>query len=291
MEDGVGGHLRIGELARRVGLKPSLLRAWEKRYGLLAPVRSPGGLRLYSAADEARVKQMQLHLASGMAAAEAARVARQGAPRTVPEAPRASVELGRIADDLRTALDEFDDATAHTALDRLFGAYGLETALNEVVLPYLRSLGERWAEADATVVDEHFASNLIRGRLQAFTRGWDNGRGPGAVLACPSGELHDLPLLCFGVVLRGRGWRITYLGADTPIAAIRPLVRISDSAVVVLAAVSAERFCATEDEIRELAGRARVALGGAGASSSLARRVGAEALEPDLVAAAAALAP
>jgi DNA-binding transcriptional MerR regulator len=286
-----GGHLRIGELARRVGVKPSLLRAWEKRYGLLAPTRSPGGLRLYSEADEGRVERMQLHLASGMAAAEAARAAK----RVSPDAPRrpgpSSVELAHIGEDLRAALDDFDDVAAHAALDRLFGAYGLETALNEVVLPYLRNLGERWADGDATVVGEHFASNLIRGRLQAFTRGWDNGRGPGAILACPSGELHDLPLLCFGIVLRGRGWRITYFGADTPIAAIRAFVRESDSAVVVLAAVAAERFSAAEDEIRALAGGMRVALGGAGASEALARRVSAEPLEPDLVAAAAALAP
>ena len=36
------------------------------------------------------------------------------------------------------------------------------------------------------------------------------------MLACPSGELHDLGLICFGIALRGHGWRITYLGADTP---------------------------------------------------------------------------
>ena len=74
--------LRIGELARRSGVSTDLLRAWERRYGLLDPTRTAGGYRLYSAADEARVRAMQGHLAQGLSAAEAARLAREGTPVT-----------------------------------------------------------------------------------------------------------------------------------------------------------------------------------------------------------------
>src|ERR1700761_6348255 len=69
------GQLRIGEFARRVGVTPELLRAWESRYGLTRPARSPGGFRLYTAADAARVERMQRGLEEGMSAAEAARAA------------------------------------------------------------------------------------------------------------------------------------------------------------------------------------------------------------------------
>src|SRR5438309_6606633 len=72
------GQLRIGEFARRVGVAPELLRAWEARYGLTEPVRSPGGFRLYSAADAARVERMRRSLDEGLSAAEAARAARAG---------------------------------------------------------------------------------------------------------------------------------------------------------------------------------------------------------------------
>ena len=65
--------LRIGELSRRLGVSDHVLRAWESRYGLLQPVRSAGGFRLYSEADESRVRRMQAHLAHGLSAAEAAR--------------------------------------------------------------------------------------------------------------------------------------------------------------------------------------------------------------------------
>ena len=72
-------------------------------------------------------------------------------------------------------------------------------------------------DGDATVAQEHFASNLIRGRLLGIGRGWDSGEGPRAVLACAPGEQHDLGLIAFGLTLNRRGWRITYLGPDTPV--------------------------------------------------------------------------
>ena len=72
------GYLRIGELTRRTGVSPELLRAWEQRYGLLQPTRTPGGFRLYSADDEARVQRMQSLVSGGLAAAQAARLVLSG---------------------------------------------------------------------------------------------------------------------------------------------------------------------------------------------------------------------
>src|SRR4029453_9612731 len=81
------GYLRIGERARRTGVSPELLRAWEQRYGLLQPTRTPGGFRLYSTADEARVQHMQRLVAGGLAAAQAAHLVLSGdepAPEAAP---------------------------------------------------------------------------------------------------------------------------------------------------------------------------------------------------------------
>src|SRR5215208_873021 len=98
----VDGHLRIGELSRRTGVSPELLRAWEQRYGLLRPLRSAGGFRLYSAQDERRVAVMRSHLERGLSAAEAARltVDQEDAPAPAAETPA----LERRAGELRAAL-------------------------------------------------------------------------------------------------------------------------------------------------------------------------------------------
>jgi MerR family transcriptional regulator, light-induced transcriptional regulator len=79
--------LRIGELSRRLGVSDYVLRAWENRYGLLHPVRSPGGFRLYSEEDEWRIRRMQAYLADGLSAAEAARAALSGDASTPPRQP------------------------------------------------------------------------------------------------------------------------------------------------------------------------------------------------------------
>ena len=83
--------LRIGELSRRVGVSDHVLRAWESRYGLLQPMRSAGGFRLYSEVDELRIHRMQAHLADGLSAAEAART-------VLREDGGASMELARPAE-------------------------------------------------------------------------------------------------------------------------------------------------------------------------------------------------
>jgi DNA-binding transcriptional MerR regulator len=279
--------LRIGELSRRLGVSDHVLRAWERRYGLLRPVRSAGGFRLYSEADEARIRRMQELLAQGLSAAEAARAAlaeHDAAPAVSEADGRGGLADALVA--LDRALGDMDEPAAQAVLDRLLTTFTLETVLREVVLPYLWDLGERWQSGVVSVGQEHFASNLIRGRLAALARGWGHGQGPRAILACPPGELHDLPLLAFGIALNRNGWRIGYLGADTPIDDLMRTTADIGPDLVVLAATTPERFDGTARGLSRLARATRLALGGRGATAAFARRVGAQLLAEDPITAA-----
>jgi DNA-binding transcriptional MerR regulator len=252
-------NLRIGELSRRTDVPPELLRAWERRYGLLEPARSDGGYRLYSDADVQRVLAMQSHLAQGLAAAEAARLARESL-ETARGVPRA----GRALTELRAALDEFDGAAAHAVLDQAVSELTVDAVLQEIVLPYLAELGARWERGEASVAQEHFASSLLRGRLLGLARGWDRGAGPRAVLACAPRELHDLPLIVFGLALRERGWRITYLGADTPVETLAETAATLAPDLVVVSATAGPPAPEAAEALRKLARRAPLVLAGPG---------------------------
>jgi DNA-binding transcriptional MerR regulator len=276
--------LRIGALSERVGVSPELLRAWESRYGLLQPLRTGGGFRLYSAADEERVRSMRRHVEAGVPAAEAARLALEEAPSDVDGALTAGLTL--LGEELRDALDRLDEPGAHAALDRLLAAFTIETVLRDVVLVYLRELGERWERGDASVAQEHFASNVLRGRLLGLARGWGWQSGPTTVLACAPGELHDLPLIAFGLVLARRGRAVTYLGPDTPVSTIHDALGQVQAQLVVVSATTSERFAAARREFTELARVVHVAVAGPGASDALARRIGATLLDGDPVTAA-----
>ena len=128
--------LRIGELARRTGVATELLRAWERRYGLLTPDRTAAATGSTRTDDVHRVRRMRELLATGLSAAEAARQAGSEPPAPAELAPAAA------ATELRRALERLDDAAAHAAFDRLLADYSTDAVLAGVVLPLLRELGD-----------------------------------------------------------------------------------------------------------------------------------------------------
>jgi len=280
------GVVRIGELSKRTGVSPDLLRAWERRYGLLRPERSDGGLRLYSTADVGRVRTMQHHLADGLAAAEAARLA-GSAGNDEAAAVVLAPDVARA--DLAAALDDLDEARAHAIFDRLLAQATLETVVGDIIVPYLHELGERWRSGAASVAQEHFASGLLRGRLLGLARGWGVGVGPLALLACLPREQHELGLIAFGLLLHTRGWRIVYLGPDTPLDTVEALSADSKPDLIVLTALDRKRVTAVSDRLRALARRRPVAVGGTAAAGAASKIPGVRALRGDVVTEAAAL--
>lgn len=285
--------MRIGELSRRTGVSPELLRAWEQRYGLLRPARSQGGFRLYSVDDEARVRRTTALIADGLSAAEAAGMA---AGMAAGPEPSTSVDLREeqplvedLAAQLKEALDRYDAAGGHAALDRLFGAVSVEFALTEVLIPYLHDLGARWADGTVTVAQEHFASNLIRGRLLGLARDWGAGGSSSAVLACLPGEAHDLGLVLLGVLIARRGWQVTFLGADTPVDTLEASIRALRPSLVVLATHDAALFHEHAEAVSALATVVPVAVS-APVDDRAVTDTGAQALVRDIAGAATALA-
>jgi MerR family transcriptional regulator, light-induced transcriptional regulator len=278
------GVMRIGELSRRTGVSPELLRAWEQRYGLLHPTRSSGGFRLYSPEDEERVRRTTALIAEGMSAAEAAR---QAAAPSEPTGADSQPLVDDLAEELRRALDGFDTAAGHAALDQLFATVSVEFAITDVLIPYLRDLGERWATGTITVAQEHFASNLIRGRLLGLARDWGTGGSSSAVLACPPGEAHDLGLILFGVLIARRGWRVTFLGADTPFDTLEASLRTLHPSLVVLATCDPELFRRHADAIAGIAATTTTVAVAAPVDERTVSGTGAQALINDIPMAAA----
>ena len=275
--------LRIGEFARRVGVSPELLRAWERRYGLLQPIRSDGGFRLYTSDDADRITRMRNGLDEGLSASEAAR-------RALEQARPQDGALDDARQRLVAATHAYDEPAVHEILDGALARFSLETVLKELVLPAVREIGGQWERGEIEIGQEHFATNVVRERLLALGRHWGRGGGPLALLACPPGERHDLGLIAFGLVLRSHGWRILFVGVDTPMAT---LLRASDATtpqLVVVASMSEALLEAERTGLRKLAGSTRLVLAGAGATEELCRGLKVERLNGDVVVAAESVA-
>jgi methanogenic corrinoid protein MtbC1 len=193
------------------------------------------------------------------------------------------------ADELLPALLGFDCHAAQVALDRVFASRSTDAALRDVVLPALQELGDRWARGEITIAHEHFATELIGGRLRSLGWEWDAGLGPRAVLACPAGERHDIGLLCCALALHHRGWRVTYLGPDTPGDALHATVDAVAPELVVIGAVQRAPLRLAVHALAHLAERIPVAVGGAGVNPELATTAHAQHLRGDPITAAGEL--
>jgi DNA-binding transcriptional MerR regulator len=281
----VASWMPIGELSRRIGVSTDLLRKWEHRYAVLSPERTPGNQRLYSQVDEARARLMLSHVRNGMPPAQAAELATAARFRIKPDTSVSAVATAETAAQARAtmqaALDQYDETTAERALEKLLTMFTATTVIREVLLPYLHEIGERWANAHLSVAQEHFASNFIHSRLLGLARGWDRGLGPRAVLACPSEEQHTFGLIAFGIALHQLGWRITYLGADTPISMIAQASDSVQPRLTVITTVRSDRLERVLPDLRDLSARWPLAIGGAGASHELGQRCEARYLPSD----------
>jgi DNA-binding transcriptional MerR regulator len=280
--------MRIGDLSSRTGIPIHQLRSWERRYGLLQPRRSSGNYRLYSPADEARVRLMQRYLAERIPAAQAAELTiatrfavSAGGGRTVPLR-----DVTAAQEEMRRALARFDETAAQRTLERLFVTFTPTAVTRDVLLPYMHDLGERWEAGRVTVAEEHFATNFFQARLYALARGWDRGLGPRALLACAPDEQHTLALMVFGIALHELGWRITYLGGDTPIETLAEVAEIIHPELTVVAATVRRRLPRHAKQLLSFTDRWSLALGGPGVSARLAMQIGVRHLEEDPVTAA-----
>jgi DNA-binding transcriptional MerR regulator len=284
--------MRISELSRRVGVPSDTLRVWERRYGLLKPRRTPGNARLYSALDEARIRLMKRYIGDAVPAAQAAELVKS-ARMTLRPGPTAWLEgqdAVMAARQMSDALDAFDESSAEQVLQQLLSEYSALAVIRDFILPYLYDVGERWASDHMSVAQEHFASNFVQSRLLALARGWDRGLGPRALLACAPGELHTLALIAFGIALHAQGWRITYLGAATPVDMLdAAATQVRPDIVVVTSSVRGGLDPAL-DQLRQVAGRWPLRIAGPATDERLASRCHAAHLAEDPVSAATSIA-
>jgi methanogenic corrinoid protein MtbC1 len=242
----------IKEAAVRSGLNVPTLRAWERRYGVVEPERTPAGYRLYGDESIARLLAMH-HLVrvEGWRPSQAAQrvlapgadlIALGGSPaedtrRSAPEprsdVPRTTSESAAAS--FVQAAHGFDVAAMERVLDAAFAAQRFESAVSEVVFPALRAIGDAWATGEIDVAAEHAASETVRRRMARFfdAAGREDG-APQVVVGLPPAGRHELGALAFAVACRRIGLRVLYLGADVPVESWLATERDTSAPAVVL---------------------------------------------------------
>jgi len=234
-------------VVKETGLTPATLRAWERRYGLFKPQRSPGGHRLYSEDEINLLKWLVERQKEGLSISIAIDLWRDQATQSpaqmkIPSSSQMSSQLGegmleQLCQNWREACLAFNEPEAELAMAKALAIATPEVVCTQVLQKGLAELGRGWYAGTVSVQQEHFASALVARRLNALFAVAPVPTHPGRLLAaCPPGEYHDLALLMLAFILRWRGWDVIYLGADIPLDQLDTTLRATSPNLVLSAA-------------------------------------------------------
>jgi len=280
------GLFHIGELSRRTGVTADVIRAWERRYGLLTPTRSEGNFRLYSPQDVTRLRLMRHYVHQDISPSRAAALVAQSKARLQSNPGVPAGDAHEVVTLLRGALERFEDAEAGRLLDRLVSVFTPAVVLRDVILPYLRELDEDAEDDGPAAAQERFRTSFLESWMLARARGRTAGDVRQAVLTCVPGEHHALGLSAFAVALADLGWSTVYLGRDTPLTVVQQAADAVGADAIVLAATLPATLAGSADEIAELAQRHPIVLGGRATEELSSSPLAARVLPPELLPAA-----
>ena len=268
------GGLNIAAVARRTGIGADTLRKWERRYGVLRPSRTSGGQRRYDERDVARVEWLRDRLSEGFRIGEAAALLETDQAAADSSAPG-------LRDAIVAAVADTDTRRLVALVEQSFTLYDVETAIEEIVAPALRLVGDRWASGADCIAEERLLSEVVLARLRTLLGDRRAAVRGTAVLACAPGERHELGLLALAVLLQADGWLAVYLGTDTPLdAAVATAVR-TNADVLCLSASDAASRAELEAGLagEDLPDKLVVVTGGAGVDERARPRLGAAVAE------------
>jgi methanogenic corrinoid protein MtbC1 len=257
-------HYPIRAAAKLTGLSIDTLRAWERRYQAVTPLRAERG-RAYDAGHIRRLVLLRDVVDRGHAIGQVASLENSeleellAGPAEVPRTPKPAGAGQEVSDGLQpvvAAIESFDYATANAQLGRLAALLPVRELVGEVVLPLMRLVGDRWREGTLTVAQEHMTSAILRNLLGGLVRlRAPSGQPPRLLFATPSGELHEFGILAAALLALASGFDALYLGPNLPAREIVAAAERTSPQAVVLGIKTSEPDPVTIEELRLVASK------------------------------------
>lgn len=264
----------IKAVAKVTGLGAATLRAWEKRYGIPAPARTPSRYRLYSDADVREIRWVRARVGLGIPPRQAARLAIERRAAGVALDDAALLEVPALISDLKTACLSYDEDAAQEVLRRAASVLRPHEIFRTVILPAVAQVGGDWEAGLVNVAQEHFTSGMTRRFALRLIDLYQARSGiPPVVCSCAPGELHELGLLAVGLEIRRRGYPVVNLGQATPVDAVLSAIDRLNARIGLVAITMPEHlepWIAARDTVAEVRGRTGTTIvwGGPAAASA-----------------------
>lgn len=204
----------IREVADMLGIQPGTLRAWERRYQIIAPKRNEAGHRLYSENHVEILKGLIFKINQGFTISQAISfLEKKSSSKEVGEVIKGNNQVGQLSEQILKALMQFNEQGAHELINQAFSVFTLDKVLEGILNNLLAEITILWKKGKITTAHEHFASSILRARIGNVLQSFPiNPNSPKFMAVCGPGEWHELELLIFTFFLRIKGYRILYLG-------------------------------------------------------------------------------
>jgi DNA-binding transcriptional MerR regulator/methylmalonyl-CoA mutase cobalamin-binding subunit len=223
----------IRTVSTLTGVNPITLRAWERRYGLIQPTRTPTGHRVYTRTDIDTVHRVLALMEEGVAIGhmrEALMAVLEPASPAADTGPWTQARAQMVA-----AIAQFDEARLEVLYNDLLALHTIERVTHSLLLPLLVELGERWGDHPGGIAEEHFFGVFLRNKIGARLHHRSRlARGPKLLAACLPGEFHEIGMLLFALAAHEHGYRVVLFGANMPLAQLGYAARRAQAQGIVL---------------------------------------------------------
>jgi MerR family transcriptional regulator, light-induced transcriptional regulator len=209
------GKYNIKAVSKMLGIQPGTLRAWERRYQMIAPARNESGHRLYTEEHVEILRWLISKINQGFTISQAVSLLENSAlSMEKAEVPKRDM-VDEIGDKLLAALLEFNSSKAHELINQAFSLFTIDKTVIDLLGPILIKVGDLWEEGSITTAHEHFASSFIRSRIEGLSNSFPhNSFLPKSIAVCGPGERHELGLLFYTLYLRRKGFEVVFLGTS-----------------------------------------------------------------------------
>ena len=242
----------IRAVSEITGVNSVTLRAWERRYGLIKPMRTPKGHRLYSKQDIELIQEILDRLSQGVSISQ---IARDILNKTSIDGGEHSDVWGQYCRQMIKAVSRFDEHALEAVYNDAMSLYPVDVVTTRLIMPLLEELGKRWKEKAGSIAEEHFFSVYLRNKLGArFHHQNLRNSGPKLIMACLPGEQHEFGILLFALTAHSKGYQVILLGADLPVTELIQVAERTDSQGVVLAGSASLNCNSVMEDINLLTG-------------------------------------
>jgi methanogenic corrinoid protein MtbC1 len=217
----------IKDLENLTGIKAHTIRIWEQRYHFLKPQRTDTNIRYYNNEELKKILNISLLNKYGFKISHIDRMTEQDMKEKILTINNIQAQQERIVNSMIQAMVDMDLESFEANIEDYIRMKGIEKTIHQIIFPFMERIGVLWITGHINPAQEHLVSNIIRQKMIVGTEAVNPmfQLKKTALLFLPEGEFHELGLLFVNYLLRSRGLRVLYLGANVPLEDVEYVVK------------------------------------------------------------------